>query len=89
LNVGILVTDCFNEKTFVRLAGHHGRAPITALQEAGAVVEVQAAANFLRFGGVTFVALLNQDGTDFLLEELGAVVRCASRATPHGEQSRR
>src|ERR1019366_5091001 len=89
LNVGVPVADGLNEKTFIRLARRHGRTPIAALQEGSAAVETQAAANFLRLGGVTFVALFDQDRTDFLLEELGAVVRGANRWTTDDEQSRR
>src|SRR5205807_2598300 len=73
----------FDEKTLVRLAGHDGGTTVAALEEVGTAIELQVA--FLFVASVALVAMLDQDGPNFLFEELDAYrVRSGSRRRVEG-----
>ena len=52
------------------MAGNHGRAGVAPLENGGARVEAEAASGLV---GVTAVAVLGENGADFLGEELSGI----------------
>jgi hypothetical protein len=66
LQIWIRVTNGFNERAFVGVAGNdHGSAVATG-EEAVAGVEGQAAFDLLGFLAVALVAMVGEDGPDFV-----------------------
>jgi hypothetical protein len=70
LQIRVGVTDCFDERTLVGVAGNDHGSAVAAGEEAVAGVEGQAAFDLLGFLAVTLVAMVGEDGADFVFEEV-------------------
>ena len=85
LQVRIGVTDGFDQQTFFRIAGNDRRARVAAFLPAAFPIELQAAFDFAFGRAVTLVAIVGEDRTNFVFEEielrLGRLRACAARTT--------
>ena len=72
LHVFIGVTDRLDQKAFLRIARDNRRARIAALQHFVARVEQQPAFDLFGVLAVALVAMLDEEGPDFLLKKLDA-----------------
>ena len=63
-----------DEEALVRLAGHDGRAGVTAAKNRLAAVQAQTGLQLLRLAAVTLKAALGEKRTDALLEEVDTVL---------------
>src|SRR5262249_33129714 len=70
LQVGISVTNRFDQAAFPRIAGHQGRSGFTAFEKAGARIEPKLSLSFLALDAMALVAMLDQNWADLRLEEV-------------------
>ena len=70
LQIDVLVPDRDDEPALFRIAGDDGRARVAPVEQAGTVVEQQSPLELGRLRRVAAVTVFDEDGTDFLLEEL-------------------
>src|SRR5262249_34228361 len=68
LQLGILVTQRLEQEALARLARRHDRTALAALEQIRPAVQPQLALDLL--AGVALVAVLDEQRTDLLLEEL-------------------
>ena len=78
--VDILIADRLDQPALLRLPRHHRGPTVAALEQPGPAIELETALHFLRFDGVATIAMLDQEGPNFLLEEVdpGRII-CGSR----------
>ena len=83
----VAVPDRLDEAAGFGVARHEGRTRVTALEEAGTGIEVQPPFELFRLRAVALEAVLDQDGSDLVLEEFdalagGVLPRGRSRTDP-------
>ena len=69
-HLGRFVAEGLDNQALVAFLGDESRPRVAPLGEPLCRFERQSTLERFRFGGVAFVAMLDQDGSDFLLEEL-------------------
>ena len=79
LEVVVDVPHRADEQALLGMAGNDGRTGGAALEQPGPRIEIEFAANLLRAGGMAFVAMLDEEGADSLLEERDALGRWVRR----------
>src|SRR5438128_1235107 len=66
----LLIAKSLQKQAGRRIARNNGRAALAAFPDAIAAIQQQSTADLLRAGRVTLIAMIYQDGPNFLLEEL-------------------
>jgi len=87
LQVGVFVADGLEQEAIVGIFGIDCGTGIASLEEAGATVDAQPGAEAWGLGGVTGVAVFDEDGADVTLEVFqGGVQGCGEDGAGEGGQ---
>ena len=90
LQVGIGVTDCFDQKAILGIARNDRRPGIAALFPATFPIELHTAFDFTLGGTVALVTVVGEDRPDFIFEKLElGLGRLGGRASAAGAEKER